>query len=276
MLYFVPTPIGNLDDISYRTVAVLLETNLYLCEDTRVTKKLLTLLSDRLNIDFKISSKEFISLHSHNEAKFVEQSTKEYFENKTISYVSDAGMPCVSDPGALLVDFCIKNNIKYDVLPGANALLTAYAMSGYNKKEFTFFGFLVHKGKQRTQELQSVLSSKYVTILYESPHRLLKFLEEISSLEPQREIFMVKELTKMYQKSFKGTTLELYTQFKKENIKGEWVIVVDATIQSDGEIITAKDIQDLTLPPKQKAKILSKLTGQKTKDIYNELMDKEI
>jgi 16S rRNA (cytidine1402-2'-O)-methyltransferase len=120
------------------------------------------------------------------------------------------------------------------------------------------------------------MESPFITILYESPHRLLKFLEEISSLEPQREIFMVKELTKMYQKSFKGTTLELYTQFKKENIKGEWVIVVDATIQSDGEVITAKDIQDLTLPPKQKAKILSKLTGQKTKDIYNELMDKEV
>ena len=270
MLYFVPTPIGNLDDISYRTVAVLLETNLYLCEDTRVTKKLLTLLSDRLNIDFKISSKEFISLHSHNEAKFVEQSTKEYFENKTISYVSDAGMPCVSDPGALLVDFCIKNNIKYDVLPGANALLTAYAMSGYNKKEFTFFGFLVHKGKQRTQELQSVLSSKYVTILYESPHRLLKLLEELNGQAPNRVIFLTKELTKKYQRYIFGTAQEILDKLEG-NFRGEWVAVIEASVSQNISAISQNDILALDLPKKDKAKLICKITGENTKACYERL-----
>ena len=273
MLTFLPTPIGNLDDISYRTVASLVDSSIYLCEDTRVTKKLLSLLSDRLNIDFYISNKQFISLHSHNESKFVEQLTKEYFENTNIAYVSDAGMPCVSDPGALLVNFCIKNDIEYDVLPGANALLTAYAMSGFNKKEFTFFGFLPHKGKDRASQLQSILDARYLTILYESPHRLLKFLEETSKLDPNREIFMVKELTKMYQKSFKGTSKELYEQFKSENIRGEWVVIVNSVPSEGGEALCVKDIEELDLPPKQKAKILSKLTGKKTKDIYNQLLE---
>jgi 16S rRNA (cytidine1402-2'-O)-methyltransferase len=272
VLTFIPTPIGNLNDISYRAVAALAQTTIYLCEDTRVTKKLLSLLSEKLNIDFNIQDKQFISLHSHNEERFVEQLTIEYFENNNISYVSDAGMPCVSDPGALLVNFCIKNNIPYDVLPGANALLTAYAMSGFNKKEFTFFGFLQHKGKVRASELQSILDSKYLTILYESPHRLLKFLEEISSKDPNREIFMVKELTKMYQNTYKGTALELYTQFKNENIRGEWVVIVDCPPKQLGEALTVEDIESIDLPPKQKAKLLSKLTGQKTKDIYNKLL----
>ncbi len=273
MLTFIPTPIGNLDDISYRSVTALVETDTYLCEDTRVTKKLLTLLGEKLNCNFNIKDKQFISLHSHNESKFVEQLTKEYFENSKVSYVSDAGMPCVSDPGALLVNFCIKHDIKYQVLPGANALLTAYAMSGFNKKEFTFFGFLPHKGKDRASQLNSILESKYITILYESPHRLLKLLEQISQLDPQRDIFMVKELTKMYESSFKNSAKELYERFKSENIRGEWVVIVDSTVSGDGEAITINDLETLDLPPKQKAKLISKLTGEKTKDIYNRLLE---
>ncbi len=273
MLTFIPTPIGNLDDVSYRCVTALVDTQIYLCEDTRVTKRLLTLLSYKLNCDFDIKNKQFISLHSHNESRFVEQLTKEYFENTKVSYVSDAGMPCVSDPGALLVNFCIKNNIEYEVLPGANALLTAYAMSGFNKKEFTFFGFLPHKGKDRASQLNSILGSKYITILYESPHRLLKLLEEVSNLDPNREIFMVKELTKMYQKSFKATSKDLYTQFKSENIRGEWVVIIDSAVSCDGEAISLEDLEALDLPPKQKAKLISKLTGEKTKDVYSRLLE---
>jgi 16S rRNA (cytidine1402-2'-O)-methyltransferase len=272
LLTFVPTPIGNLDDISYRAVASLVNSDICLCEDTRITKKLLLLLSEKLNIDFKTNEKEFISLHSHNELKFIKNIKKEYFENINIVYISDAGMPCVSDPGALLVDFCINNNIKYDVLPGANALLTAYAMSGFNRKEFTFFGFLPHKGKDRSYQLQSILDAKYLTILYESPYRLLKLLEEISKLDPNREIFLVKELTKMYQNSFKGSAFELLKQLENENIRGEWVVIVNSVKQESGEAITFSDLESLDIPPKQKAKLLSKLTGKKIKDIYNSLL----
>lgn len=138
MLTLVPTPIGNLDDISKRAITALLEAELIYCEDTRVTKKLLQLLSERENLDF--NCKDFKSFHSHNEKQILKNLSIEDF-NKNIVYVSDAGMPCVSDPGASLVQYCIENSLDYDVIPGANAVLTAFAMSGFLNTEFTFLVF---------------------------------------------------------------------------------------------------------------------------------------
>lgn len=271
MLTFIPTPIGNLEDISYRSLKTLENAKTYLCEDTRVTKKLLTLLSEKHNIDFQTNQKQFIPLHSHNEERFVQSLTPHYFE-ENIVYVSDAGMPCVSDPGALLVQYCLENDIEFDMLPGANALLTAYAMSGFNKTEFTFWGFLPHKGKDRESKLNKVLSNENVSILYESPHRLLKLLEELNRQVPTREIFLVKELTKVYQSHFKGISSDVFEKLSQENIRGEWVVIIDSIECKGGEAITKEDILSLDLAPKQKAKILSKLTGQKTKEIYNNLL----
>jgi len=267
MLTFVPTPIGNLEDISYRSIKVLIEAELILCEDTRVTKKLLHLISNKLNIVFPVQ--EFKSVHSHNEKEFLTISNKELLLLKKVVYVSDAGMPCISDPGALLVNFCIKNKIPYDVLPGANALLTAYAMSGFEQKEFSFFGFLPHKGKQRDNQLQAIMEHNFNTIIYESPHRLLKLIEQIKMLDNSREIFIVKELTKMYQTTFKGIANELFEQLKLSDIRGEWVVIIKSVSNTQGENITIKDIQSLDIPPKQKAKLLSKLTGKTIKEIYN-------
>ncbi len=271
MLTFVPTPIGNLGDLSLRSLEVLKEAELILCEDTRVTKRLIQLISQKLHIQIDINNKEFKSVHSHNEKAFLTDENKEFLLSKNVAYVSDAGMPCISDPGAVLVNFCIENDIKYDVLPGANAILTAYTMSGFEKKEFTFFGFLPHKGKNRQNQLQSICESQFITILYESPHRLLKLLAQIEEIDAAREIFVVKELTKMYQQSFKGTAADIYNQLKKTTIKGEWVVIINSTVSQKGEQITLKDIQELELPPKQKAKLISKLTGQSIKDIYNTL-----
>ena len=267
MLTFVPTPIGNIEDISFRSINVLKEAGLILCEDTRVTKKLLNLITLKLNIIF--DKKEFISLHSHNEQAFLISQNKELLENKNVVYLSDAGMPCVSDPGALLVDFCIKNNIKYDILPGANAFLTAYAMSGFNQKEFLFFGFLSHKGKDRQNQLEDIMQNKFITILYESPHRLLKLLNEIETIDATREIFVVKELTKMYQFSLKGSVKQINSQLKQTQIKGEWVIVINSSNNNKGSPIVLNDIENLKLPPKQKAKLISKLTGKNIQEIYN-------
>jgi 16S rRNA (cytidine1402-2'-O)-methyltransferase len=272
MLTFVPTPIGNLGDLSFRSLEILKEAELILCEDTRVTKKLLNLISQKLNIIIDTANKDFLSIHSHNEKAFLTDTNKELILSKNTVYMSDAGMPCISDPGALLVNFCIEHDIKYDVLPGANALLTAYAMSGFEKKEFTFFGFLPHKGKDRQNQLQSICESQFITILYESPHRLLKLLEQLENIDENRTIFVVKELTKIYQQSFKGTVKEVYSKLKETDIRGEWVIVIDTIVSQVGDHITLKDIQELDLPPKQKAKLISKLTGQNTKDIYNNLI----
>ena len=161
MLCLVPTPIGNLEDISQRSLRILVEAELIFCEDTRVTKKLLNLLGEKQNLDF--SNKEYKSFHSHNENNILQSLTKETF-TKNVVYVSDAGMPCVSDPGASLVDYCIKNDIAYDVLPGANAILTAYAMSGFPHTTFSFYGFLDHKGLSRASNLNDELKDEKLEI----------------------------------------------------------------------------------------------------------------
>jgi len=269
MLAFVPTPIGNLGDISFRTIEVLKDGELILCEDTRVTKKLISLISDRLEINFP--QFEYISLHSHNEKDFLTKDNQILLETKKCIYMSDAGMPCVSDPGSLLVDFCLENNIEYDVLPGANAILTAYASSGFVNTTFTFFGFLPHKGTNRSDMLDKVMNSENLAVLYESPHRLMKLIEEISKIDPYREIFLTKELTKKYQTRYKGTVKSVLSQLEETTIRGEWVVIIKNIEFLNRGIITENDILELKLPPKQKAKILSKLTGESIKDIYNNL-----
>mgnify|MGYP005988935903 CR=1 FL=1 len=270
MLCLVPTPIGNLEDISKRSLQVLQECELIFCEDTRVTKKLLSLLGEKNNLDF--SNKEYKSYHSHNEKKVLETLNKETF-TKNVVYVSDAGMPCVSDPGASLVDYCIKNNIEYDVLPGANAVLTAYAMSGFNHTTFSFHGFLDHKGKTRASKLDAILNDDKLAILYESPHRLAKLLEELKNKAPNRTIFLAKEITKLHQTTYKNSAASLYEEFKSINIRGEWVVVIEP-LEITGTAIELKDIQDLDIAPKIKAKLISKLTGQSTKEVYQQLLDK--
>jgi len=270
LLILVPTPIGNLDDMSKRAIIALEEAELIFCEDTRVTKRLLSLLKEKQNLSFPCT--EFKSFHSHNEAAVLATLTPEDFD-KNLVYVSDAGMPCVSDPGASLVAYALKNQLPYDVIPGANAVLTAYAMSGFSDTKFTFFGFLDHKGKTRVAQLDKVMASATLPILYESPHRLLKTLEEIKNIDPSRELFLAKEITKKFQKVYKDSALNIYEIIKKETIRGEWVLVLQAA-PSEGLAITLSDLEELDISPKSKAKLIAKLKGLKTKDVYQELLDK--
>lgn len=270
MLTLVPTPIGNLEDISNRSLKVLLEAELIFCEDTRVTKKLLNLLALKYNLDF--SNKEFKSFHSHNENQILQTLTKDTF-SKNVVYVSDAGMPCISDPGAILVDFCIKNEIAYDVLPGSNALLTAFAMSGFLQTSFSFYGFLEHKGASRNSKLDEILNDDKISILYESPHRFLKLLEELKQKAPNRTIFLVKEISKLHQTTYKNSAKNLYEEFLNENIKGEWVVVIEPK-EKVGLSIELDDILPLDLAPKVKAKLIAKITGQSIKEVYQQFLDK--
>ncbi len=270
MLHLVPTPIGNIADMSLRALDILSKADKILCEDTRVTKQLLCILQERYHLKLK-ENLQYFSLHSHNEKEFLSKIEPSFFDDEVV-YVSDAGMPGISDPGASLVVFAQQNDLKYDVLPGANAVLTAYVASGFYSKEFLFYGFLSHKLKEKELQLQKALLSGYVTIFYESPHRLLKFLDVLEKIDNKRELFLAKELTKKYQTYLKGDVKTL----KKElgtNIKGEWVIVVGAnesTAQSG--TISQEDIQQLDIPKKQKAKLLSKITGRGVKEIYNEML----
>jgi len=272
LLTLVPTPIGNIGDISLRAMSALSEADVLLCEDTRVTKKLLNILQTRYDFTQK-PDQEFISLHSHNEKDFVEKLEPSFFE-QNIVYVSDAGMPGVSDPGQVLVEYAIKNGVVYDILPGANALLTAFVASGFVETKMLFYGFLDHKGNSRTQGLQEALYSGLTTILYESPHRLEKLLQEIDEVEATREIFLAKEMSKKYQRYLRGTASEILAKLEG-NYRGEWVVVIRAGEIHQSSAITQKDILELDLPMKIQAKLISKITGEKTKACYQRLLQEK-
>lgn len=269
MLTLVPTPIGNIADISLRAMDALSQADVLLCEDTRVTKKLLHILQERYNIERK--EQEFISLHSHNEAAFIEKLSPSFFESNVI-YVSDAGMPGISDPGQLLVKYCQEQNIEYDILPGANALLTAFVASGFVDTQMLFFGFLPHKGKERAQSLQGALHNGFTTILYEAPHRLDKLIKELADEIPERRVFFAKELSKKYQRYFHGTAADISKQVTKEMIKGEWVVVIEAG-EARHSSLSEKDVLELDIPKKSAAKLISKITGENTKACYQRLLE---
>lgn len=271
MLTLVPTPIGNIADISLRALQALQDADVLLCEDTRITKKLLHILEERHGLIRK--EQQFIALHSHNEAAFIEKIDEAFFEANVV-YVSDAGMPGISDPGQLLVRYCLDHGLPYDVLPGANALLTAFVASGFVETQMLFFGFLPHKGKERSSALQSALHNGFTTIIYEAPHRLEKLLKELAEEVPERRIFCAKELTKHYQQFFHGDAVSVRDQIMAEQIKGEWVVVIEAG-EARSSTLSEKDVLELDLPKKAAAKLISKITGENTKACYQRLMDQE-
>lgn len=270
MLKLIPTPIGNIGDISLRAIEALSEADILLCEDTRVTKKLIHILKERYNTAFK-ENQRFIALHSHNEKEFIQKLEPSFFD-ENIVYASDAGMPGISDPGQLLVKYAQENDIIYDVFPGANALLTAFVASGFVQTKMLFWGFLPHKGQDRIASLQDALYSGLTTILYESPHRLEKLLQEIKTEQSGRKIFLAKELTKKFQNYFFGTAEEILSAING-NFRGEWVVVIKADVTQNSSAISQNDILELELPKKVQAKLICKITGENTKSCYQRLLN---
>ena len=256
----MPTPIGNLLDISKRSIKAMEEAEVLFCEDTRVTKKLLNLLQ----IDY--AHKIFYSMHSHNEDVVLSKLDISLFERNVV-YLSDAGMPGISDPGAKLIQFCQKNGLKYDVLPGANALLVALVASGF-EGEWSFFGFLEHKGAKRENKLKEICNHNKISIIYEAPHRIEKLLNELKANIPDRMAFFAKELTKMHQTFIKSKIKDI----ELKNTKGEWVVVIDKTTKTQNLSLNYDDILGLNMHPKEKAKLLSKISTKSTKEIYSELI----
>lgn len=271
MIKLLPTPIGNLQDITIRTLEALKAAEYVFCEDTRVSKRLLYLLNEKLNIEF--GEKQFVSLHSHNELEQIDNYA-EQLKNHNCVYISDAGMPCISDPGLHIVRFCQINEISYEVLPGANALLPAYCASGFDGAGFMFYGFLPHKQADRRDRLKELLNANSSPIIfYESPHRLIDFLKDISELFEHRELFLAKELTKMHETFYKDSALNLYKKLKREKILGEWVVVVCSSDEKPKNItMTLDELSELTLPKKELAKLISKVTGESPKQIYERLL----
>lgn len=216
-LYLVPTPIGNLEDITLRALRILKEVNLILAEDTRKTGMLLK--------HYSIENK-LLSHHQHNEHSTAAQLVKRLQTGESMALVTDAGTPGVSDPGFLLVRECIRNGVEVECLPGATAFVPALVNSGLPSERFCFEGFLPQK-KGRQTRLNKLKEEERTMILYESPHRLLKTLEQLGEfLGAERQASVSRELTKMYEENKRGTLAELAGYFKDKTIKGEIVIIV--------------------------------------------------
>ncbi len=271
MLTFIPTPIGNPQDITIRAMRNFEKATLFLCEDTRETKRLLRLLEERFEMVYPIA--DFLSFNEHNGKTRIEEIGGR-LQNETVVYVSDAGMPAISDPGQRLVEYCQTQMISYDVLPGASAVTTAYAASGFASGKFCFFAFLPHKGKERQASLNQAMDCGYDAVLYESPHRLEKLLEEISTLDPNRELFIAKELSKKFQTYHKASALILYEKIKESEIRGEWVVIISQT-KKDEKKLTLNEVLGLDIPPKPKAKLLALLSDRDVTSWYQELSAKK-
>ena len=217
-LFIVPTPIGNLGDITIRAIDTLKNSDLILSEDTRHAKKLLS--------HYKISTK-VKSYHLNNEHKKVDEYVEMMRQGKIISLITDAGTPCISDPGFLLVREAIKKRIKITCLPGPTALIPALVLSGLPSDAFIFEGFLPRK-KGRKTKLKEISQNTITTIIYESPYRIQKTLSDlIEFVGSDREVSLSREISKIYEETFRGSVSDAIKHFSDKKIKGEFVICIN-------------------------------------------------
>ena len=263
-LYIVPTPIGNLEDITIRALNILKEVDVIFAEDTRTTKQLLN--------HFDINNR-LISSHLYNENQNEEKEIDYLKEGKNIAVVSDRGTPVISDPGYILVKSAIKNGYNVVCLPGPTAVIPALVMSGLSGGPFTFYGFLNSKESKRKKELETLKMSPYPIAFYEAPHRLIKTLNNIYEIFGNREIAIVREISKRYEEVIRGTVENILKTV--ENLKGEIVIVVEGnqeTISFDN--LSIKDHVNLYiedgLTPNEAIKKVAKERNVPKSEIYNE------
>lgn len=285
MLYLLPTPLGNLRDITLRTLEVLSVADVILCEDTRIAKKLLMLLSRDAFIAANFPNineqKPIFCLHSHNEKTFLQDEVfaklQIDLQNQTVIYMSDAGMPCISDPGTKLIEYARDRGIRYDVVPGGSAVTLAYAMSGMDGDGFIFGGFLPHKREERRKCLMEFferldMDKKIRVVFYESPHRILDSLRDIAFVDSKCQVFAIKEMTKLNQKFFQGRVDRVLEELGSQNIQGEWVLVLKPQERSK-EVLGLSEIRQMDIPPKIKAKLIAKISNEDVKTIYQEIIN---
>ncbi len=216
-LYVVGTPIGNLEDVTFRAVAVLKQVHCVAAEDTRETRKLL----DRYEIRTPM-----LSCHKFNEASRVEEIVRRIRSGEAVALVTDSGMPAVSDPGSRVVAACRDAGLHVTVVPGASAVTAAVALSGFGGHGFVFEGFLSHKSAARRKRLEDLLTNDRPVVIFESPHRLLKLLEELQAVAPARRVFIGRELTKHFEELMWGEPAELAARFGGRAVRGELVVVI--------------------------------------------------
>lgn len=277
-LYMVPTPIGNLKDISFRVLEVLQEADRIACEDTRVTSKLL----NRYEI-----KKPLLSYREHNEMGVSEEILDKVQAGETIALVSDAGMPGISDPGSVLVKKAIERGIEVHVLPGPSALINALVASGMDTRRFTFLGFLDKAKKKKRDELMKYQDREETLIIYEAPHRILDTLEAVKEVYGERQVSLSRELTKLYEEHIRGTASEVLRSFSDRTPKGEFVLVVAG--KSEEELKQEKESTFAHLSIKEHlhlfigegiskkdaVKMVADLRGVPKKEVYKESLELE-
>lgn len=270
-LYLVPTPIGNLGDITLRALEVLKNVDIIAAEDTRKTLKLLN--------HFEIR-KTLISYHQHNEQGKSDEIINRLKEGNSIAIVTDAGTPGISDPGAVVVERCIKEELKFEVLPGATAITTALVYSGLDTTRFIFRGFIPRETKERKILIEEIRSLKETIIFYESPHRLLSTLSLLYESLGNRKIAVCRELTKLHEEIIRGELKEVIEHFNEKGVKGEFVLVLQGKQKEEFEKENKEKWQDISvedhilsliksgISKKDAIKIVSKERGILKRDVY--------
>lgn len=237
-LYICPTPIGNLEDITLRTLRVLKEVDSIAAEDTRHTINLLR--------HFGIQ-KPLTSYHQHNEESKSEHLIKKLLKGETIALVSDAGMPGISDPGEILIKKCIEEGISFEVLPGATAGIMALVASGLDTTQFAFEGFLSREKKKRKERLEKIKNQDRTLIFYEAPHRVKATLKDMIEVLGNRKAVVARELTKKYEQFLRGTLQEIYDQFQENPPKGEMVLLCEGISAEELEDREKKLFQEMSI-----------------------------
>ena len=238
MLYLVATPIGNLEDITLRALKVLKNADIIACEDTRNTQKLLN--------HYEITGKKLISYHEHNEDKMSDKIIEYLNDNLEVALVTDAGMPCISDPGYTLVRKIKEQGLSVTALPGANAGLTALVSSGIEAYNYTFYGFLPRKSKDLKQKLECILKEKTTGIIYESPYRIKNLVTEIAKIEPTREISVAREITKMFEQIETQSAENILARLGEDiKEKGEFVVIISPNKVEEDKEINLEDIVEI-------------------------------
>ncbi len=235
ILYLLATPIGNLKEVSNRTLDILKEVDYIFCEDTRVSSKLVSLCGVK---------KRFISCHEHNESFASKEAVRLLKEGYKVAYMSDAGMPCISDPGYILVKECLSNDINVSPISGPNAALNALIASGLPTEHFYFHGFLDAKDSVKKEELRNLYKRKETLIFYEAPHRIDKTLKCLNEILGSRKACIAREISKIHEEFIRGN-LEEFLSLDKSTLKGEMVIVVEGNNEEITAMPEEKEIVNL-------------------------------
>ena len=266
VLYIVATPIGNLDDISLRALETLKSVDLIAAEDTRHSARLLKHYGIR---------KELVSLHEHNEKARIEKVIEKLMAGTDIALISDAGTPLISDPGYALVKAVHEAGLKVSPIPGPSSIIVALSGAGIPTDQFSYYGFLSHKNKERIDKLQAIKKHDGTLVLLESSHRILRLIEQLAEVFPDRHIVVAKELTKVYEKFMRGRAEELLAMFAEDAslARGEFVILIDNPTSKNAKQLSEDDIELLGLlmtemPLKKAVQLASKITGKKKNALY--------